>query len=161
LCVIYFCLSLLYQIALSCSFLNFDCLCQISQSLVEFRKERKAPSIKNFTFVCVPGALSNLSIYLSKIKKNTISLHFFRNFWPKTPSGSCLKCLQKAWSHPVQCYYLRFAYQMGMLPPLGLGYHSTLHFVLERIWEILFVLVWHLLHPTTWEAMDLLQPNSL
>jgi hypothetical protein len=25
----------------------------------------------------------------------------------------------------------------------------------------LFVLVWHLLHPTTWEAMDLLQPNSL
>ena len=153
-CVIYFCFSLLHQITLSCSFLSFDCLCQISQSHVEFRKERKGKLYLSkislsCSFLVLCQRIESINLSIKKKKKNTISLHFFRNFWPKTPSGSCLKCLQKAWSHPVQCYYLRFAYQMGMLPPLGLGYHSTLHFVLERIWEILFVLVWHLLHPTT------------
>ncbi|XP_034932493.2 protein TRIGALACTOSYLDIACYLGLYCEROL 3, chloroplastic isoform X2 [Populus alba] len=90
--VIYFCFSLLYQITLSCSFLNFDCLCQISQSLVEFRKERKGKEssiyqkfhfrVRSCCFVKIIESINSIYIYIYKKKTQfpfTFSLFLAQN----------------------------------------------------------------------------------
>ena len=94
LCVIYFCFSLLHQITLSCSFLSFDCLCQISQSHVEFRKERKGKLYLSkislscsFLVLCQRIESINLSIKKKKKKKTQFPFTFFVIFGPKLHLG--------------------------------------------------------------------------